>query len=295
MIFRSVRCRTVFGELPDNFICGDCEEVRPRSTVTEDEERPGEDETREEVGEGGEAGDEIIAEDEAEAEAEEEDFPRVCPYAGCGRSFRRRKPFHSHLKLHQTRDTVEKLKEKKSRRRSKKVTKRKIGGGVFECEFCKKMFVYRKSFFKHVTSHQDPPPDHQCQDCGETFASSQELARHAEERHRRGKKREKRKPEYKEIKCQSCNIEFENLDLLSSHNIEVHGIVGDPCHICGKYIKRSSMRNHVMRVHHADQIRKYPCEICGKIYKTKTDLETHSTKHSGKIQRLRLFIRKLII
>ena len=28
--------------------------------------------------------------------------------------------------------------------------------------------------------------------------------------------------------------------------------------------------------------RKYPCQTCGKIYKTKTDLDTHSTKHSGK-------------
>ena len=29
-------------------------------------------------------------------------------------------------------------------------------------------------------------------------------------------------------------------------------------------------------------LRKYPCQTCGKIYKTKTDLDTHSTKHSGK-------------
>ena len=27
--------------------------------------------------------------------------------------------------------------------------------------------------------------------------------------------------------------------------------------------------------------RKYTCEECGKVYKTKTDLDTHFTKHSG--------------
>ena len=221
---------------------------------------------------------EHLTEEESTIVTTEDDFPRVCTYENCGRSFRRREPFLKHMKLHQMKETSEKLKKKKANRKSKK--KRSLRrGGVYECDFCKTTYTYRKSFLKHVASHQDPPPENQCQECAEIFSSGEELDHHLVEKHRR--KKEKKKPEYKEIKCHTCNIEFATLDLLSSHNIDNHGIVGDPCHICGKYVKKSSMRNHVMRVHHADQIRKYTCQICGKVYKTRTDLETHSTKHTG--------------
>ena len=145
-------------------------------------------------------------------------------------------------------------KEKKTRMKRKRISKTKTTDGIYECEFCiKTTYVYRKSFLKHVASHQDPPPDHQCQHCKEIFESSEELGNHIEEKHRA--RRERRKAEYAEIRCDRCDILFENLNQLSSHNIETHDRLGDPCHICGKYVKKSSMRNHVMMVHHSDQIR----------------------------------------
>ena len=41
------------------------------------------------------------------------------------------------------------------------------------------------------------------------------------------------------------------------------------------------MRNHIEKVHNSDNAKKYTCEECGKVYKTKTDLDTHYTKHTG--------------
>ena len=104
---------------------------------------------------------------------------------------------------------------------------------------------------------QDPPPEHQCQQCKEIFESREELESHLEVKHRARRRRERREAEYAEIKCDRCDILFETLAQLSSHNIQIHDRLGDPCHICGKYVKKASMRNHVMMVHHSDQIRKF--------------------------------------
>ena len=135
-----------------------------------------------------------------------------------------------------------------------------------------------------------------CPTCKECFDSSEHLEKHSQTEHR---KREIRKYQTdRELKCDQCNESFLDLDSLSKHNIEHHGIQGDPCPVCGKYLKRSSMRNHIEKIHNSDNARweneiclshfryhsfprKYTCEECGKVYKTKTDLDTHFTKHTG--------------
>ena len=252
LVFRSTRCRTVFQNVAENFICGDCSGRRGRKKIRETEEKRREPEKDLEAVDDTEE----ISIDVDVDEGEEDNFPRVCSYDGCNRSFRRLKPFHNHIKLHRMKEISQKQKDQKRRRKPKKLLKKKSSDGTYECEFCKTTYVYRKSFLKHVSSHQDPPPENQCEHCAEIFDSSEELGAHIEEKHRPRKRRERRKAEYAEIKCDRCNISFETLNQLSSHNIETHDRVGDPCHICGKYVKKSSMRNHVMMVHHADQIRK---------------------------------------
>ena len=171
LVFRSTRCRTVFQDAPEDFICEDCAGRRGRrKKKAENEEKPKEPE------------EDLEAVDDVEEipidvdEGAEERLPRVCSYDGCDRSFRRMKPFNYHMERHRMKETSQK--EKKTRRKRKKTLKKKTSEGIYECEFCATAYVYRKSFLKHVTSHQDPPPDHQCQTCREIFESSEELDSH---------------------------------------------------------------------------------------------------------------------
>ena len=216
------------------------------------------------------------AEDEEEyenvIEAADHHGPFVCPHDGCGRSFKRRLPFDNHLRVHQTQVQKDAKKVKKKRRRKKQQEK---GDSAFKCKDCGFAYNYEKSYLKHLKVHNI----FICNICKENFATSEELDKHIETEHR---KRERKKyPVDIALKCETCDEVFPSLEQLSSHNIEHHGITGDPCPICGKYLKRSSMRNHIEKVHKAESARKYVCDECGKVYKTKTDLDTHYTKHTG--------------
>ena len=222
------------------------------------------------------ADDEEGAEDEEEyenvIEAADHHGPFVCPHDGCGRSFKRRLPFDNHLRVHQTQEQKDAKKVKKKRRRKKQQEK---GDSAFKCKDCGFAYNYEKSYLKHLKVHNI----FICNICKENFATSEELNKHIETEHR---KRERKKfPVDRELKCETCDEVFASLEQLSSHNIKHHGITGDPCPICGKYLKRSSMRNHIEKVHKAESARKYVCDECGKVYKTKTDLDTHYTKHTG--------------
>ena len=149
LVFRSTRCRTVFQNVAEDFICEDCTGRRGRrkkeKKIEEKPKGPEEDLAADDAAEG-------IPIDVEEVADTEESFPRVCSYDGCGRSFRRLKPFNNHIKLHRMKETDQK--EKKTRKKRKKMLKKKTSEGTYECEFCKTTYVYRKSFLKHVSSHQ---------------------------------------------------------------------------------------------------------------------------------------------
>ena len=239
---------------------------------------------REAAAEGGAAEGEgvVAAADDVEGAEDEEEYedviesadhgPFVCPHDGCGRSFNRRLPFDNHLRVHQSQVQKDAKKVKKKRRRKKQQEK---GDSAFKCKDCGFAYNYEKSYLKHLKLHNI----FICNICKENLATNEELDKHTETEHR---KRERKKyPVDRELKCETCDEVFASLEQLSSHNIEHHGITGDPCPICGKYLKRSSMRNHIEKVHKAESARKYVCDECGKVYKTKTDLDTHYTKHTG--------------
>ena len=145
----------------------------------------------------------------------------------------------------------------------------------FKCKICQQKYTYEKSYLKHLKVHNI----YTCIKCKEEFTSEEALKSHVESSHTKVVKKK-----YfidREVTCEPCDEHFENLDALSKHNIEKHNIRGDPCQICGKYLQRTSMRNHVEKIHNVETARKYTCTECGKVYKTKTDLDTHFTKHSG--------------
>ena len=232
LVYRSKKCRTVYPEsgaaVSGIFICQFCSQSKPKrvkkSPVLESE--PGEEELH------------------VHDVEEEDDVIRVCPYEGCERTFKRNLPFENHLKTHQ----------KKEKDFTKKVKKKKKIQPVKEnfahyCDSCQAGYNYEKSYLKHMRQHDK----FICPKCKECFESSELLDEHSRTEHR---KRERRKYQTdRQLKCDKCNESFSDLDSLSKHNIERHGIQGDPCPICGKYLKRSSMRNHIEKVHNSDRAR----------------------------------------
>ena len=203
-------------------------------------------------------------------EEQAEDFSiRTCPYENCGKKFKRKAAYENHLNLHKKSDVIDKSVSKKINAKDKREEHK------FVCQVCESCYNYEKSYLKHLQLHQI----YICFHCKEEFTYPNELEEHMKSNHKK-KSRKKLVPE-RELKCDTCNIEFPSLDELSSHNKQYHELIGDPCHICGKYLKRGSMRNHLEKVHNSEESRKYTCPECGKKYKTKTDLDTHFTKHTG--------------
>jgi hypothetical protein len=56
------------------------------------------------------------------------------------------------------------------------------------------------------------------------------------------------------------------------------------CHICGKVLRRTSLRRHIVDRHFPSQ--QAPCQLCGKVFKTANSLSTHMNafhKHFKKL------------
>lgn len=56
------------------------------------------------------------------------------------------------------------------------------------------------------------------------------------------------------------------------------------CHICGKVLRRTSLRRHIIDRHFPSQ--QAPCQLCGKVFKTANSLSTHMNafhKHCKKL------------
>ena len=170
----------------------------------------------------------------------------------------------------------------------------------YQCTICSNSYLYEKAFHNHVKAHETNPPlstesDFNCESCNQTFQNETHVNEHMNKEHFNNLSCDKcpmkftfkklledhRPKDHPKLHCDSCDVSFNSADSLYSHNLEHHETGGDPCHICGKHVKRSSMANHVKMVHQGENMRKHLCNICGNAYKTKTDLDRHYTKHTG--------------
>ena len=247
LVFRSKKCKTVYPDPGDDdsdlFICQSCSQSKPKRVkkpeVVPEIFTPTES-----------AVEEIIVEEfnieEEQDEAEYVPVVRTCPFENCNRTFKRKLPYENHIKTHRSK---EKKVTKKIKRKKKKKTHPDKENYAHFCEPCQVGYNYEKSYFKHMKQHDK----FICPTCKECFDSGETLESHTQSEHR---KRERRKyPVDRQLRCDDCHETFPDLDSLSKHNIEHHGIHGDPCPVCGKYLKRSSMRNHLEKVHNSDNAR----------------------------------------
>lgn len=115
----------------------------------------------------------------------------------------------------------------------------------------------------------------------------------------------KRAKEQRSLKCEDCDITFENYKLMYLHSLkhkltycticntsirtdnfkkhfENHTAPPEICEICGKTVKnKESLRGHMFHVHR-ENARSFKCEECNKVFKVRYRYNLHVQKaHTG--------------
>ncbi len=94
-------------------------------------------------------------------------------------------------------------------------------------------------------------------------------------------KRKKKIKKSEQLECQICNKSFGSSYLLNRHlkshkNSErAYPII--PCPICGKTVRRDSLKRHQERVH--EKLKNYECDLCGRQFYFKTRIVDHLKTH----------------
>ena len=234
-------------------------------------------------------------EKEQENEQEQEDLPKVCPVPSCGRAFRRDAPYKKHMKIHEEFKrkfySESKLASHKKRLHPQQdvresvedecdpinsledeIELEKVNNAAQEPKLKESTCPqYDKALQKHVKTHKNGEIVFDCSDCDQIFLTNEQLVDH------KGK-------EHSNIECDQCEVVLNSVAAMKKHKRSQHKNPLEKCPECDKFVRKSSLSNHIKMVHQADEMRKHLCNICGKSYKTKTDLDRHYTKHTGQKQ-----------
>ncbi|XP_055296408.1 zinc finger protein 595-like [Sitodiplosis mosellana] len=186
--------------------------------------------------------------------------------------------------------------------------RRRVNGGAFDCNICKKTIHSRNSFRKHMQSH-NPNNKFKCELCGVHFAQEATLANHYAV-HDRGA----------QFPCDICGKIVSRADILRLHKIRMHSgtlyctvccrifstkkemtehrliceskrkmqwetrknrdeNASYECYLCHKlYLNQAALRGHLRFKHSAEAIR-FKCNICRKGFFTKFVLDSHTKRH----------------
>ena len=141
--------------------------------------------------------------------------------------------------------------------------------GLLQCEQCgftvlanAPMLLLKHCFYEHPDNAMS---DFMCDMCGKYFYDSFDLEKHAEKDH--GDKQD--------IICDKCGHICKSNIELTQHNEKYHSWqkMKVNCKFCNKKFVRSSLREHVRRVHQDESLR--TCHLCEKILKSRAFLYTH--------------------
>ncbi|CAK1550507.1 unnamed protein product [Leptosia nina] len=174
-----------------------------------------------------------------------------------------------------------------------------------QCDKCSKVFVFKKSFLKHIENeHAEGPNSVKCDLCEASCPSVEILERHNEKRHNVGsfkceycnqtfvrKAHVKRHMMQKgcdgrnlvNFSCGICNAKFTRKDNLMVH-LRLQHITKKlfPCKLCQYYTSNfSKLIIHTQKVHCPKPLQ-YECDYCGKLTSSRASIMKHLEIHGDK-------------
>ncbi|XP_035713597.1 zinc finger protein 888-like [Folsomia candida] len=144
----------------------------------------------------------------------------------------------------------------------------------FQCPECSKTFKDKYHLKDHEITH-DPDAKVKCEICGKVLKNPVTLISHMRKIHSN-----RERP-----KCATCQRLFYNAASLRRHIAARHSTMDRPrfpCQFLGCekiYQTRGGLRTHVVADHVENQVR-FPCTLCGKDFKIRTELESHTSRHT---------------
>ncbi|XP_052871939.1 transcription factor grauzone-like [Anopheles cruzii] len=147
------------------------------------------------------------------------------------------------------------------------------GSGPAVCHICAKQFSNRCNLAYHMTTHQPPLHQVQCEECGKWLKNKiclrKHMIQHSQIRHQ----------------CEQCDYSAVNVQCLQNH-IRVKHSNKRPyvCGECGKAFKlKTNLQNHL--VQHTG-VHKYACEFCSRKFASSGNYYVHRKRmHSEELAR----------
>jgi KRAB domain-containing zinc finger protein len=157
------------------------------------------------------------------------------------------------------------------------------------CNQCGSIFVTKTQLWDHIRYTHDKTTEHcMCFHCGMIVKTDVGLMNHVKENHKKDVNRTPSQDPTKPFKCETCAVEFSDLEIIRKHFRDVHKMVIDtpryqtryPCPKCDKVnYSHLQLENHINRVH--DKMKKYPCTRCTEAFYDSQRLKFHMDKHDG--------------
>ena len=118
-----------------------------------------------------------------------------------------------------------------------------------------------------VKKNSNGPTGFTCSDCGKSYSSSSNLARH----------RQTHRPDPDMKNCPHCSKEYSSPAALSMH-MRTH-TAGCKCPFCGKSFSRPWLLQGHIRTHTGEK--PFSCHLCNKAFADKSNLRAHVQTHSS--------------
>lgn len=142
----------------------------------------------------------------------------------------------------------------------------------YVCEICNCGFISQRAMYRHKESHKTGT--YECSECGKVFENPASRRTHMNTVHKH-----KNFPS----KCGVCNERFKSGPAKDQHMIDMHGMtpIIRKCLACDKtFSSQKSLWQHTKKDHLLE--RNHQCTECEMKFYSKTQLQKHMVKHSGR-------------